>query len=475
MRKIQLYWLFPLFITALTGAVVLVIDYQVSSFREAYFAALEQEIILRNRLMVGVCKAMIERKLAPEKMYGFFEKQPENPHILRIKKLRGKVVFETASHPNRFHRMLSVPRIRSIMRGPANDDVFFEYNPYHKTYFAYNAIRFSCGNGEYVLIMAEQCDSVTRLVRLSEFAIFVFSTTGILVALGLIIYFLRQVRSPLKRLKVSTRAIASGDFDYPVYVPRSGVVKEIAISVRDMAEHLKGQIVQLKMFETQRRELFGAISHAMKTPLTGILSAAEGIEHGALENPEYRNECITAIKLQSARLSGLLHDFLDLNTIETLEAGKDREFLPLYISELLREASESFHHHAACPEFIFEGVDDEKELSGNPVLIVQAFENLFSNSIMHGNATKILCRIIDKGSAYIIDVCDNGSGIKPADRERIFERFYSSRSTKKQPIPGNGLGLVIVKRIIEFHNGTIETADADEQWSTVFRITIPIA
>lgn len=478
MRTIQIYWFFPLFVAVLVGAVVAVIDFQVTSFRNSYFAALEQEIGLRNHLFVGVCKAMIEQKMDPKKMDLYFRKQSENPFILRIKKVGGPTVFETSSSPDSFRRMLQVQRIRNIMRGPARDEVFFEYNPYHKTYFAYNAMTFSCSNNKYVLIMAEKCDSVTRLVRLSEFAIYVFSTMGIVIVAGLIIYFLAQVRSPLKRLKVSTREIASGNFDYPVYVPRTGIVREIAMSVRDMAEHLKGQILQLRRFETQRREFFGAISHAMKTPLTGILSAVEGIEQGALENPEYRKECINALKLQSGRLSELLHEFLALNTIEMLESKKERDFTPAYLADILYEATEGFFHNKNCPEFVFEtGEYEEKEICVNQKLLVQAFENLFYNAILHGGATRISVRVSVSGgkSALTIDVCDNGTGIPVSDREKVFERFYSSLKSKNNPVPGNGLGLVIVRRVIELHGGTVGIVDGYGEWKTVFRIILPVS
>ena len=473
-KKIQLYWLFPLFVAAIIVAAVVIIDYQINSFKESYFSALKQEITLRNHLIIGFCKAMKEMSFTSEKMQSFFENQTENPFVLRIKKIGGETVFETASTPIHLRRILNVPRIRKIMRGPAENEVFFEHNPYFKTYFAYNAIRFSFNNEEYVLLMAEQCESVTRLVKLSEFAILVLSMVGAGIVCWLFFYFLGQVRSPLKRLKVSTRAIAGGNFDFPVYVPPSGVVREIALSVRDMAEHLRGQIVQLKKFEEQRREFFGAISHAMKTPLTGILSAVEGIEQGALENPEYRAECIKAIEIQSKRLSELLHDFLNLNNIELCESKKRKDFIPVYISELLAEASESFKEQPFGIKFNMSVPADEPEISGNQVLLLQAFENLFSNAYKHGDASEIKCSMTLNAEVMEILICDNGIGISPDEREKVFERFYRSVSCKKELVPGNGLGLVIVRRVISLHGGRVVIADGFEQWKTVFKITLPL-
>ena len=470
MKKIQLYFLFPLFVAALVTAAIVVIDYQINNFRESYFSALKQEIMLRNRLMVEVCRTIENSDMPSEKMQKFFQQQTENPFVLRIKKIKGASIFETATTPVHLRRILNVPRIRKIMRGPAQDEVFFEYNPYFKTYFAYNAMRFDLNNEPYVLLFAEQCESVTRLIKLSEFAVWVLSTMGSVIVFWLVIYFLRQVRSPLEQLKISTRAIASGNFDYPVFVPRSGVVHEIALSVRDMAEHLRGQIIKLKKFEEQRRDFFGAVSHAMKTPLTGIISAVEGIEQGALENPEYRNECVKAIKMQSQRLSGLLHDFLSLNAIEVFEANTERDFLPVYVSELLKEAADNFRKDLNDLSVL--APDNEPEIPADPVLLVQAFENLFSNACLHGNASKIQCEVKSSKDNVVIYIRDNGCGIPKEDREKVFERFYRTQRNKKELVPGNGLGLVIVKRILFLHDGSVEIIDGNDEWKTVFCLTL---
>ncbi len=474
-RKIQLYWFFPLFIAMLVAAAVVVIDLQINYFRTSYFSALEQEISLRNRMMVTVCKDMFETEATPEKLEKLFKRQAQNPFVLRIKKRSGgPVVFQTARTPERLTRLIEAPEVRKIMRSLAQNEVLFKYNPYFDTWFAYNAIKFSSRNEQYVLLMVEQCDSITRLVKLSEFAVIALSALGICIIAGLIIYFLRQIHSPLERLEVSTRAIASGDFNYPVYVPPSGVVRKIAISVHDMAEHLRGQIVQLKAHESRRREFLAAVSHAMKTPLTGILSAVDGIKQGALDDPEFRQECLKAIENQSLRLSGLLHEFISLSAIERQEQKKDKDFLPVRIVELAKEASVSFRHGSAQTEFIFEETTQE-EIPGEPSLLIQAFENLFSNAVSHGKATVIRTALKKEKDHFVIDVCDNGTGISEDHRNKVFERFYRGTAKRPESVPGNGLGLVIVKRIFSLHHGDIQLVPGYGNWQTVFRITIPLS
>ena len=473
-KRIQLYWFFPLFIAFFVAAAVVVIDMQIEYFRASYFSDLEHEIGLRNRLMVAVCKEMFETESPPEKLEKFFLKQSHNPFVLRIKQRDGgPVVFQTARTPERLNRLLDSPQVRKIMKGPAQNEVLFQYNSYFDSWFAYNAIRFSSGKEHYVLLMVEQCDSISRLVKLSEFAAIALSALGAGVIAGLIIYFLLQIRSPLKRLDTSAKAIASGDFNYPVYVPKSGVVREIAISVHDMAEHLKGQIVQLKAMESRRRDFLAAVSHAMKTPLTGILSAVEGIKQGALDDPEFRKECLDAIENQSLRLSGLLHDFISLSAIERQEIKKEKDFLPVRLMELAKEAAMSFRHGSLQISFTFDGTT-QSEIYGEPSLLIQAFENLFSNAVSHGKASAIRIAVQEDENAVTLDVCDNGSGIAEEHRARIFERFYRGIAKRGGTVPGNGLGLVIVKRIVALHNGRVELVQGNECWTTIFRITLPV-
>ena len=109
--------------------------------------------------------------------------------------------------------------------------------------------------------------------------------------------------------------------------------------------------------------------------------------------------------------------------------------------------------------------------------IIAVFLALFYNAILHGCATRISVTVSVSGgkSALTIDVCDNGTGIPVSDREKVFERFYSSLKSKNNPVPGNGLGLVIVRRVIELHGGTVGIVDGYGEWKTVFRIILPVS
>ena len=81
---------------------------------------------------------------------------------------------------------------------------------------------------------------------------------------------------------------------------------------------------------------------------------------------------------------------------------------------------------------------------------------------------------IKKGGMTFIRITDNGCGIPAADRERVFERFYRASSNKNEQVAGNGLGLVIVQRIVSLHEGNIKIIDGKDEWKTIFRISLKL-
>ena len=467
-RRTDLYLCIPLLIAAVVAVAVILMNIQITSFRNSYFAELKTEIRRSNLLAVEAFTPLLVGNDF-RKLDSLLGKNSANPMIVQIKAPGGETLFETPNAPLYLREHMKRPRTREIIRGTTMGDVAIEYNPYYRAWMAYHSLSFRVDGREYLLTMAELCNSVSRIIRLSEFAMAALSFFGFLIVAGLLVYFFRQVRSPLLRLQASTREIASGNLDCPVFVPDRGAVREIALCVRDMANHLKSRIAELRKLESCRREFITAISHAMKTPVTAILSAVEGIEQGALDDPEYREECIGALKIQSQRLAVLLHDFLNLTALELQELKPDRDFLPLSTHELLVNAAEAFRH--VCPEVVVQVCGADVEISGDPNLLQQALANLLNNAVLHGGARRIelVCNLPDEQVELLIR--DNGSGIDPRYLDRIFDRFFRAPSRRKQQVPGNGLGLAIVKHIVRLHHGTVSVESSEN--GTAFRILLP--
>lgn len=466
-RNPHFYWFIPLLIAGIVIVAVILLNIQITSFEESYFAELKAEIRQSSALTVEVFTLLLEDNDS-RKLEQFFRNREGNPMIVRINAPGGKTVFETPNAPLFLREHLMRPRVRDLMRGPARDEVTIAYSKHYQAWIAYHSLAFTVEGKEYILDTAELCNSVSRIIRLSEFAMIALSSLGLLMVTGLVLYFFRLVYSPLNRLQTSTREITSGNLDYPVFVPKHGIVRDISLCVKDMAENLKGQINELRKLERSRGEFITAISHAMKTPLTGILSAVEGIEQGALDNPEFKAECVKALKVQSQRLAGLLHDFLNLTALELQAAKPERDFIPVSLGDILKETAEGYGNiefHIDC--------HDIPEIQGDPLLLRQMLSNLIENAVEHGGTTRIDLSAACRNGQIQLLVRDYGSGIAPEHLDRIFDRFYRASTKRTSAVPGNGLGLAIVKHIVALHDGEV-TVSSEQGKGTIFRISLPV-
>lgn len=121
----------------------------------------------------------------------------------------------------------------------------------------YHSAHFNAGGQDYILVMAAKCNSMTMLMRQTRDGMIILTILGILSTIVLIVYFCSIIRSPLNRLFASMSKIAAGELEYPVYVPRYGLVREIAICLQSLTEQLKKQIVSLRDDANEREAILG--------------------------------------------------------------------------------------------------------------------------------------------------------------------------------------------------------------------------
>jgi signal transduction histidine kinase len=222
-------------------------------------------------------------------------------------------------------------------------------------------------------------------------------------------------------------------------------------------------------------EFVSTVSHEFKTPLTtitGFLSVMLDGETGVMN--EQQMKFLQIAKSAAKRLSGLVSDLLDLSR---LEGGAKMELKPLDLVELVSQSVEN-HQPAAAeggkslvwnpPARLAQAVGDQRWLG----LVV---DNLLSNALKFTRPKgTVVIDARDKGEFLMVSVADDGIGIPPADREKIFERFYRASNRGEVNAPGTGLGLAIAKEVVSKHGGKI-WFDSEPQAGTTFRFVIPAA
>jgi signal transduction histidine kinase len=215
------------------------------------------------------------------------------------------------------------------------------------------------------------------------------------------------------------------------------------------------------------------VSHDLKTPLAVIRMFAETLEMDRVPDERRRREYYGVLTRESERLSRLIDNVLDFSRIES---GRQRyDLVPGPLEPLIHEVLESFRHPLVQQGFALE-VAVEPDLPDVPVdgdALKQALANLVDNAMKY-SADRRRIRVAARrdGAGVAVEVADEGIGIPVAERERIFEKFYRIGRSETQGRRGSGVGLALVKHIVEAHGGRV-TVDGRPGEGSRFTLHLP--
>jgi signal transduction histidine kinase len=206
--------------------------------------------------------------------------------------------------------------------------------------------------------------------------------------------------------------------------------------------------------DEMKNEFVSVVSHELRTPLSSILGFIEILLHREIA-PDKQKKYLEIVFKESTRLSNLIIDFLD---IQRMEAGKQLyHFRPLALNELIQELVDRYND-SSTHQIHVQGIDDPSQfvISGDYDRLTQAFDNLLSNAVKYSpHNNRIDLKLKRESNSIRVDIKDYGLGIPDSSRGQLFTKFYRVDNTDRRKIGGTGLGLVIVKEIIEAHNGSL--------------------
>ncbi|MBR4555399.1 MAG: HAMP domain-containing histidine kinase [Ruminococcus sp.] len=258
----------------------------------------------------------------------------------------------------------------------------------------------------------------------------------------------KRVLSPLDEFKKAISEIERGNFNVSVSqekVPE--IIAELFESFNKMAKELSGT----EMF---RSDFINSFSHEFKTPIVSIEGFARRLKKENLPE-EKRREYIDIIISESKRLTNLSTNILMLNKFENQEFISDRS--TFYIDEQIRSCILLLEKQWTKKQLDFDIELEPLEYFGNQEMLSQVWLNIIGNSIkFSGNSTTVTIRAGRKDGRIRISISDQGEGMDEDTLRHIFERFYQGDSAHASE--GNGLGLPLVKRIVELCGGSIRVA-----------------
>ena len=247
------------------------------------------------------------------------------------------------------------------------------------------------------------------------------------------------------------------------------LVSELVARVRRHAEAAEGATLRART-EEMRSSLLSAVSHDLRTPLAVITGAATTLrDQGDKLDVTERAELLDTVCEEAERLERLVRNLLDMTRLEAKGMKVKREWIP--VEELIGSALTRLERLLEGRSVVTRLPPDLPLLAVDPVLIEQVFVNLFENAAKYtppGSAIDVTARSLD--GAIEIVVADRGPGFARGDEEHIFEKFHRGRGVSA---PGAGLGLAIVRGVVEAHGGTV-TASHREGGGAEMHVLLPI-
>ena len=315
-------------------------------------------------------------------------------------------------------------------------------------------------------------NSAQRYLEAVAQATWIAGALAVLAAVSLGLLLSRGITSPLRRLTVAAGRVASGDFSQRVEVGSRDELASLADAFNTMA-------ASLAKTEEQRRRLFSDIAHELKTPIAVIQGNLEAIADGVADPTPER---IGSLQEETALLTRLVTDLRDLSLAESGQLKLHPE--PVDLGELVKSAVAGVQARAED-----RGIRVEASIAGGlpPVLVDpdrvgQVLRNLVANALRYtprGGAVQISARpdveagsSADAGGFARVSVADTGSGIPPEDLPQVFDRFYRVDKSRARASGGTGLGLAVVKQLVESHGGMV-WAESQLGRGTVFHFTLP--
>ena len=215
------------------------------------------------------------------------------------------------------------------------------------------------------------------------------------------------------------------------------------------------------------------ISHELRTPLTSVRLFAETLREGRVESPQEVQECVTMLSTEADRLSRMVERLLDWSRLES--GGASLELERTEVPTLLDRIGEAYKAQQLPASYHTEVEAKLPAVNVDRDAMAQVVLNLLHNAVKYtGDDKRIRVRARRAGRGVAIEVEDNGPGVRPHERKRIFDRFYRADDLLSRRTEGTGLGLAIAKKIVELHGGRIELDSKVGEGST-FRVVLPPA
>lgn len=279
---------------------------------------------------------------------------------------------------------------------------------------------------------------------------------SVALVVGLWVY--RSIAVPLVKLKKATQNIKEGNLDFVLDVEGNDEFSELCQDFEEMRRRLKESTEEKNLIEKENKELISNISHDLKTPITAVKGYIEGIMDGVADTPEKMDRYVRTIYNKTNEMDHLINELTFYSKIDTNRIPYT--FGKLNVEDYFADCAEEvgLELETRGIELVYANyVEDNVQVIADGEQIRRVIHNIISNAIKYMDKPKgiIQIRVKDVGDFIQVEIEDNGKGIAAKDLPSIFDRFYRTDVSRNSSKGGSGIGLSIVKKILEDHGGKV--------------------
>lgn len=305
------------------------------------------------------------------------------------------------------------------------------------------------------------------IVEVIMVIIFVLMITS----LGLTLWIYSSIVRPLNKLKLATNNIKEGNMDFEMPKVSNNEIGDVCRDFEDMRVILKNSSEEKLKSDVEEKELIRNISHDLKTPLTAIKGYVEGLQDGVANTPEKQAKYIQTIANKVNDMDKLIDELTIYSRLDTNRVPYT--FVRCNVSDYFGDCCEEIGTELEASQIGLEYNDHLTEpayMNVDPEQLKRVVNNIISNSVKYmaeGRQGRITIDLYDEGDYIHVIFSDNGIGIAAKDIEHVFERFYRTDKSRNSKHGGSGIGLAIVKKIVEDHKGKIWAESVEGEGTTM--------
>lgn len=296
---------------------------------------------------------------------------------------------------------------------------------------------------------------------------------SILLGTALTMWMYKSVISPIKKLNNAIRKVAMGNLDFSCKSTATDEFGQLFNSFDKMRERTKSSIERQIASEEENKELISNISHDLKTPLTAIKGYCEGIIDGVADTPEKKDKYVRTIYNKANDMDKLIGELVLISKLESNSVPYNFAKLDVnnYFSECVEEIRVDLENKDIKLAYI-NGLPEKVNVMADKEQLKRVINNIISNAVkyMDKEDKRIFIRIDedeeDKKSIRI-SIKDNGRGVKEEELDQLFKRFFRADSSRNSEQGGSGIGLAVVKKIVEDHGGRVWATGVEGQGLTM--------